>query len=352
MVKTTYGIVGKDTNVSDKKCKIKTIYINQILDYYNNGIIRMPDFQRELDMDKVEEIMNTYIEYNKREENYFIKHGFTLSLCKIGENKELWVVDGQHRLKAMENLYPLGHNPYVMIRIELCETLDEMKNDYRLLNMNSDLPIVYTHFEDEFTQKTLIDIKNEYKSRYKRAFNSSKKETNHTNRLHIDDWISLLDPKLIKCGLEELDDSLKRINNVIAQIVNKNCDLYIKTRDKQRVNDTQFYLNLRNIKWVDHFLNGDDIKYIPCNYTKKTIPKSLRKSVFDRDFGSKQYVGNCYVCNVEINRDSSHIGHVKAECYGGKTVIDNLKAICITCNLSMGVNNMDDFKKEFFCNVD
>ena len=65
-------------------------------------------------------------------------------------------------IKSIENIVAQGYNPYILIRIELCDTLNEMKNDYKLLNTNSDLPIVYTSFENEFTQKLLIDLKNKY----------------------------------------------------------------------------------------------------------------------------------------------------------------------------------------------
>ena len=352
MVKTTYGIVGKDVGVSDRKCKIKAIYANQIIEYLQQKIIKLPDFQREIDMGKVQEIFDKFIELHKNEENYFIKHGYALSLCKIGDNKELWVVDGQHRLKVLENIVAQGYNPYILIRIELCDTLNEMKNDYKLLNTNSDLPIVYTSFENEFTQKLLIDLKNKYKAKYNRSFCNSKKETNHTNRMHIDRWLELFDPekieKIEKVDLDALDIRLMDINNQINthMLEGKNNDFYIKTRDRGIIVDTQFYLNLRNINWSEAFYNGGDIVYTPCNYTKKAIPKALKKSVFCRDFGDKEYIGTCWVCGISIDRDTSHIGHIKSEVTGGKAVLDNLRAICITCNLSMGSENMDDFKQQ------
>lgn len=355
MVKTTYGIVGKDTNVSDKKCKIKTIYVNQIVEYVENDIIKMPDFQREIDESKVDEIKDTFIEYHKNEENYFIKHGFSLSLCKIGNNKELWVVDGQHRLRAMILLYKMGYNPYVMIRIGLCDTLNEMKKDYKLLNTNSDLPIIYTSFENEFTQKLLIDLRDLYKKRYPKTFCNSKKETNHTSRQHIDKWLELFIPEKINfVNLEQLDESLMIINNKIKDYVNSEnrFDFYIKARDKKIIEDTGFYLHLRNIKWTDYFYNIDEIVYTSCNYTKKPIPKALKKSVFNRDFGDREYTGGCWVCGVEIDRDTAHIGHIKAEVMGGKSVLDNLRAICVTCNLSMGTTHMVEFKSKHYANVD
>ena len=42
--------------------------------------------------------------------------------------------------------------------------------------------------------------------------------------------------------------------------------------------------------------------------------------------------------------NSFHCGHIQAEAHGGKLSVDNLKPICAGCNLSMGSENMIDFK--------
>ena len=67
---------------------------------------------------------------------------------------------------------------------------------------------------------------------------------------------------------------------------------------------------------------------------KKTINASLRRNVFNRDFGYSSNIGPCFVCQSQIDRDNAHIGHIEAEYMGGKTELDNLKAICASCNLS------------------
>jgi len=42
-----------------------------------------------------------------------------------------------------------------------------------------------------------------------------------------------------------------------------------------------------------------------------------------------------------------HCGHVIAEAKGGETVIENLRPICKKCNLSMGTDNLNDFRKRY-----
>ena len=159
MVKTSYGILGKDIGLSDKTCGLKRISTETIINYVNINKIILPKFQRELQEDKVCEIIDEFINIHKNEENFLIKHGYTLSLCKIGKLKELYLIDGQHRLESMKRLFKQGYNPDIIIRIQLCETINDMKKDFKLLNMNSNIPLIYTCFEDEFLQNTLLELK-------------------------------------------------------------------------------------------------------------------------------------------------------------------------------------------------
>jgi|UniRef100_A0A6C0GZU4 5-methylcytosine-specific restriction endonuclease McrA len=82
---------------------------------------------------------------------------------------------------------------------------------------------------------------------------------------------------------------------------------------------------------------------------KKTIPKSLKKEVWDKWVGKKYGVTKCLCCNYqEIRQIEFHCGHVISEKNGGKTNLDNLRPICAQCNLSMGIMNMLEFKKKYF----
>lgn len=81
---------------------------------------------------------------------------------------------------------------------------------------------------------------------------------------------------------------------------------------------------------------------------KKSIPKVLKDLVWDKNIGKEKGIGECYVCNQEIDSKRFHCGHIISEKNGGETQLDNLKPICATCNLSIGTQHMDEFKKTFF----
>ena len=82
--------------------------------------------------------------------------------------------------------------------------------------------------------------------------------------------------------------------------------------------------------------------------TRKTIPKKIREAVWKNQFGST-IEGNCYCCKEKISALSTwHVGHVTAQSNGGSDTTDNLRAICLPCNLSMGTENMEEFKKRCY----
>lgn len=83
---------------------------------------------------------------------------------------------------------------------------------------------------------------------------------------------------------------------------------------------------------------------------KKSIPKSLKKLVWDTWVGETRGVTKCLCCgHQDIRQIEFHCGHVIAESKGGVTSVENLRPICAQCNLSMGSLDMKVFQRQFFC---
>lgn len=84
----------------------------------------------------------------------------------------------------------------------------------------------------------------------------------------------------------------------------------------------------------------------PVKTKKKSIPKVVKDLSWNKWVGEDVARTKCMCCGVnEIKMSSFHCGHVIAEAAGGKATVDNLKPICAACNLSMGTENLDDFKR-------
>ena len=83
---------------------------------------------------------------------------------------------------------------------------------------------------------------------------------------------------------------------------------------------------------------------------RKSIPKSLKILVWDKNIGKEKGIGECDVCNSEIDSKNFECGHVKSVKDGGETNIENLLPICSSCNKSMGTQNLLEFKEKYFKN--
>jgi hypothetical protein len=78
---------------------------------------------------------------------------------------------------------------------------------------------------------------------------------------------------------------------------------------------------------------------------KKAIPKVLKELCWKKWVGDNISKTKCLCCeDNEIKMSSFHCGHVLAEVHGGKMSVENLRPVCAACNLSMGSENMVDFK--------
>jgi 5-methylcytosine-specific restriction endonuclease McrA len=53
------------------------------------------------------------------------------------------------------------------------------------------------------------------------------------------------------------------------------------------------------------------------------------------------------VCDLEITVTTFHAGHIQSIKNGGSNNINNLEPICINCNLSMGSQNLYEYKNDY-----
>ena len=81
---------------------------------------------------------------------------------------------------------------------------------------------------------------------------------------------------------------------------------------------------------------------------KKQIPKLIRGKVWEAYHGQSM-IGSCYCCKRDLNAfDAWHAGHIIPQAHGGSDTASNLRPVCASCNTSMGTQNMDAFKAQFY----
>ena len=105
------------------------------------------------------------------------------------------------------------------------------------------------------------------------------------------------------------------------------------------------YSNTINKKSKENIENKENIKNI------KNVPKSIKDNTWDRYVGDI-YSINCLCCNYNIIKSNNfHCAHVIPHSKGGKTIVENLRPVCSTCNLSMGQNNLFEWCEKYYPNA-
>ncbi len=80
---------------------------------------------------------------------------------------------------------------------------------------------------------------------------------------------------------------------------------------------------------------------------KRRIPAPVREIVWRRDCGDC-LDGRCFVCGQTVSYNNCHMAHVIPVKHGGGDQVDNLRVACQSCNLSMGTQNLYEFKRQYF----
>ena len=339
----------------------------KICDLINHDI-KIPTIQRLDDKNKTNEIVNYQMKYFHSGKNHLNILGvINIHCCKETNNN--YILDGQHRLNSLKILNDYGNisNECVSIEIVSVDTMDELKENYKLINMNSPLPDfpenidknipeqAFRHFESKWP--TLIwstsskpNRPNLNKSHLQEAFAYLTSELNINKYSDLVEIIEEKNEKMSLWNVEKFDEIRKYKNT--GKIIEK-CQLYdVYLGMYPHINQDYSY------EWVSDIIK-DKKGYEPnkkSTYKKKSIPKNIRREVWKKWVGENNGIGTCFCCRINTfaQMESWHAGHVISENDGGEIHIDNLRPICSSCNSSMGTTNMREYMesiKEFTPNL-
>jgi hypothetical protein len=125
---------------------------------------------------------------------------------------------------------------------------------------------------------------------------------------------------------------------------NTKCNNKKNEEKKKKYIPKKIKINTNNFKYKtkNNSINTNLLKEITKDIEKKThnykepIPKRIRELVWTTNNG-ETFLHKCYVswCDNIINVFNFQVGHDIPESKGGTIDIDNLKPICVSCNLSM-----------------
>jgi hypothetical protein len=311
------------------------IPVSKLLSYK----IIFPGIQRDLMEDHVSDIITFQNEYKNKNGSYIFPN--CLQFCKL--NNDIYCIDGQHRYQAIKNLY--NNNIFdwrIDIEITECQNELEMIEMFKIINLNKPIP----EFLKTASEVT-IDLINEIKNYIRKNYPSYVKPTAKPQRpnINLDVFIDEMVKKYPLTHFKNIHDFeewfenenteqhkyLESISNLEAvKKVIQAIDVGTKTRSGKK-----FYLGCY---WLDTVQNrlGAQTRHKCWRAWYSRIPESEKSPEGDV---------LCPCCEINpINQGCFETGHIVSFKNGGSDELTNLRPVCSTCNKSMGIMNMDEYK--------
>jgi hypothetical protein len=290
-----------------------------------------PIYQSDLNQTKVNEM----IESIRRTPEYFLLR--SVLVCAV-HREDIYLMDGQHRFEMMKR----ESIPYA------CELMcyavkndDDMRQLFRELNKDSYKNMAYISLPRETA--CLIDEIIEHYSPME-YFTKTKSESKlFTLRAFLELVSDYLSPfQSIKDAIVDIE---KKQSEFMSTLILKS--YYAEESKCVKAN---FIMPLKNCNFISYL---KDQTILPTYTGKGTTEgrvnpnyKTIRTKVWSHYIGMDKGTSICMVCNVfPIYQLDFQCGHILAESKGGPYILENLRPICQSCNLSMGTIHMDNFMK-------
>jgi len=139
---------------------------------------------------------------------------------------------------------------------------------------------------------------------------------------------------------KKVDEELQRIKSLKPEVKEK-FEVKKKLKEKEKEELDPGVSSIVEIATSAGIIIGNIIK-------RKSIPKAVKSTLWNIHFTENNAKGECKVCNKEIKMTDFDAGHIVAVANGGSDNLDNLMPVCSLCNKSMGVQNLNEFKKLYF----
>ena len=148
------NIIGGNVSYNNGNTIITFITYKKIIKLLKDDKIKIPDFQRPIDSDKVLSITSKIME--NIEGDWLIRQG-AITLGIINKTSVIYILDGQHRLTAIkqiidEHIEDIPNNNIQIMLINFND-LFEMKEHFKDINTNSQIEPIYTYFDNEIILK-------------------------------------------------------------------------------------------------------------------------------------------------------------------------------------------------------
>ena len=345
-----------ETKLTHENTTLGTIKSNILFDLP----MCIPNIQRIRDDDKVSDIISYQCDFFRKHQRFNIMGVINIHHCL--ENQTNYLIDGQHRYEALKQMYnKMGHNILIPIECVLVETMNEVKDNYQLINKNTPLPEFPENIDKNIPETVALYFKSKYPNIWSK---NSRARRPHIYFNFFQEALGFLTDKLKINSAEKLQEVIETYNSKLSQWDIKQFPDQKSLNENiiKKCKELNFYLGMYKhvsdnygYKWVQAIIEietGVKITNEPKNKSNKNkIPKKIKNDSWDKYIGKQHGTALCICCNqTQIDSKSFIGGHIISEKNGGLINVDNIIPICSECNSSMGSKNMDIFIQKYYPN--
>lgn len=239
---------------------MRLISIKNLVFNINNEIIKIPEFQRDINPNKIKSLL---IAFEKNNEIFnYVTNPLQVAYLITNDSTSLLLIDGQHRYSMYKHLYEQNKIPNheLLINFTKCDTIEEIVNLYLSLNWDNPNIIHLSNVMRADAVNLLMisryrNLKNEL-SQYKQCW---KKNSNVI--YDIEEFVA----KLININF--LDD-FENNTNAMKHILDLNdyyLDHYTNLIQKLKKEELNLIKNALDKQYIWTFKNNNFLQALACS---------------------------------------------------------------------------------------
>ena len=312
--------------------------------------LQSPEIQRDVDPERVDAIVAF-------QQSRLRDHGCLLFLGDIAtlmsDRGHLWIVDGQHRLRAARRLAAERPDHPATLLVVSSDALP-LHEAFRLVNAAVPVPEWLVEGTLQSRQRAVV---RQVEAGMRKRFGSFLSTATTPRRPNVS--LSALVSALATVACRRPDAFPNAPDAVMAFLEWCNAELRARhpgtavtaaavDKGARAGIEPLFFGNDPTFEFVSEWLDvwqaePSPVPQQPASAVKKKIPKATRMALWNRTFGERRGVGKCHCCGREVTQQAFECGHVVASSHGGSDALDNLRPLCAVCNRSMGAEDMTAF---------
>lgn len=298
-------------------------FYNEPFQIFLNKNPSIPYCQREYTEERVMEFYNKILRDNN--ENDSVPY-LGIIHCAICDN-DLYILDGQHRYFAYLKYNDVFHKDFnITYILKHCVSKDELKQYFKDLNNNFHMNEII--LKDDNIDKC-YEIKKHIANKYPKHI--SKTQSPKYPNIQLDQLCQYLLLSFNGLDIQKMIEKIEQMNQKIKKELQEDCkfDLLDSANKKNGFYMAYLFMKTEN------------------ESKRKKISQSVRNRLWEDNYPDSNR-GKCFCCGMEVMTSNFHAGHILSVRNGGSNHIENLKIICSCCNLSMGTQNLLEFKTMYF----